>query len=325
MIKRIAHLNLEETKQWMASDLYHQVCSDYYFTEKSLEYNREYFGSDYHDYSIIYFDKAIPILAIYAIFKGQVFEYYTWPVTIHVLRVASADARNDAYKNAVAYIESTAKNRGIQQLRYYSNSYFDGSLIHKITASKVQYHSIIDLELTVQAIKSNVRRRYKSFINWGEKNLTTIIVNQDNPDRNKFLDYKNFHFETSGRKTRSDRSWEIQFEMIQNGTAYLTLCYLGQKLVSGNLCLHGHLTAFYGVGVNDRALMAENIPVGHYPIFASIIHAKKIGLRLFNMNKVEFDRADIKLNQLAVFKSGFTASLPSVIAHTVNFSESNES
>jgi hypothetical protein len=100
---------------------------------------------------------------------------------------------------------------------------------------------------------------------------------------------------------------------------------LSQKLVSGNLCLHGYETAFYGVGVNDRSLMAEHIPVSHYPIFASIIHAKKIGLKRFYMNKVEFNRADNKLNQLAVFKSGFTASLPATLAHTVNFLQADES
>lgn len=325
MIKRIAELNAKEQMLWKASELYRQICSDYYFTEKSLEYNREYFGTEYHDYSLIAFNKGTPVLALYAVFKEEIFEYYSWPITIHALKEAPPDTLNDAYKNVIACIESIAKRGVVKVLRYYDNAYFNSSLIHEISASKVQYHSIINLELSVEAIKSNVRRRYKSFINWGEKNLTTVLLDKENADYNLFLDYKNFHFETSGRKTRSDRSWEIQFEMIQNGSAFLTLCYLEKKLVSGNLCLHGHLTAFYGVGVNDRALMAEHLPIGHYPIFASILHAKKIGLKQFHMNKIEFNRADEKLNQLAVFKSGFTASLQSVVAHTVNLAEPHES
>lgn len=325
MIKRIADFNEREQSVWKESALYHQTQKGFYFLDKSLQYDREYFGDEYRDYSIVAFAKGVPVIAIHAHFNNTTFGFYTWPVTIHQLESAEPDSVNEAYKNVIAYIESLHKNGVIQGLSYYDNPYFNSAFIHDISTSKAQYHAIIDLTLSAQAIKSNVRRRYKNFINWGERNLTTVVLDRNNPDRQLFLDYKNFHIHTSGRQTRNDRSWDLQFEMLERGETFLTLCYLEGKLVSGNLCPHGSETAFYGVGVNDRPLMAENMPIGHYPIFASILHAQSIGLKRFHMNKIEFKRADEKLNQLAQFKSGFTSTLHSVIAQHVTFASTHES
>jgi hypothetical protein len=324
MIKRITDFNIEELLLWKSSELYRQVSADFYFTDKSLEYNNEYFGSAYQDYSFISSINGNPLIAIYAIFKEQTFEFYNWPVKIHTLQNANADDINLASKNAITYIEMLHKKGVINQLRYYDNAYFNGGFFHLVTDSKLQYHAIIDLKLSAQTIKSNVRRSYKSLINWGERNLTHVLLNKENPDHRLFLEFQNFHIKTSGRKTRSDRSWEIQFDMIRNGNAFLMLFYWNEKLVSGNLCLHGFETAFYGVAVNERSLMAERLPIGHYPIYSSILHAKKIGMNYFHMNKIEFHQEDKKLNQLALFKSGFASTYRCEVSHWVNFTKQHE-
>jgi lipid II:glycine glycyltransferase (peptidoglycan interpeptide bridge formation enzyme) len=101
----------------------------------------------------------------------------------------------------------------------------------------------------------------------------------------------------------------LQFESIKKNEAYLLLGYLSNKLVSGSLILYGKTKAYYGVGVYDRKLMAENIAVGHSNILASIYHAKKIGLDTINLGYISSLCENEKEKNIYSFKSGFTSTI----------------
>jgi hypothetical protein len=152
-------------------------------------------------------------------------------------------------------------------------------------------------------------------INWGLKNLRTIIVDRSSPSEELFEQFRQFHIEVAGRETRSKRSWDIQYEMLKEGETSLVLCYLDERLVSGAMCMNGLEVGYYGIAINNREMMAEKTPLGHWPVIASAQLAKKQGLKKYTMCEVNhtiygnYINDEEKWKQIELFKSGFATSM----------------
>ena len=175
--------------------------------------------------------------------------------------------------------------------------------------------AVVDLARDAAAIKAALRKSYKSLVNWGLNNLELRVLDAQRANRDAFLAFRDFHRAVSGRSTRSDETWEIQFEMIRHGEAYAVLGSRDSRLVSANLVQHSASEAYYGVGVYDREMMAQRVPLAHGPLFHSILHAREIGLRKFVLGDVGAS-PDEKLGNIARFKRGFaTAIEPGGWAH----------
>ena len=71
--------------------------------------------------------------------------------------------------------------------------------------------------------KTSIRKSFKSLVNWGMKNLEIKIMNSGSLNRENFLDFKKLHLQASGRQTRSDESWDRQYDAIQNNHAFAIL------------------------------------------------------------------------------------------------------
>jgi hypothetical protein len=131
------------------------------------------------------------------------------------------------------------------------------------------------------------------------------IVDHGNADLGSFLELRDFHRQVAGRSTRSDRTWELQFELIrQRGAFALLASHLG-TLVSGTLILHSTSRAYYGVGVYDRALMAQGKPMAHAALYRSILHCRDIGLTRFDLGETG-PVDDPKIAGIRRFKAGFS-------------------
>ena len=72
-----------------------------------------------------------------------------------------------------------------------------------------------------QPFSKSIRSSYKSLVRWGQKNLSFSHVNKDNPCRDSFLQVKAFHKKIAGRTTRSDATWNIQYEMLKRDSVKL--------------------------------------------------------------------------------------------------------
>jgi len=189
-------------------------------------------------------------------------------------------------------------------------------LIDSQLSSQIEIEAYINLNQPEDLIRSNVRKSYKSLINWGYGNLKLIVINKSNPDKDNFYKFKKFHVEVAGRQTRSNYSWDLQYKAILEGKAFLVLGYNKDLLVSGAHIIHGTDVAYYGVAVNDRGLMAENKPLGHAILFKSIIYAKEIGLQKFILGNIETSN-DNKINDIIKYKKGFTNTLASKAKYLV--------
>ena len=155
---------------------------------------------------------------------------------------------------------------------------------------------------------SNMRKSYKSLINWGHKNLRVETIKHNRLDSNLFNDFKEFHRHVSGRKTRSDLTWDIQYEMIKNAHAELILAYLNDDLVAGSFIADFGIQSIYFTGVYNRDLFKHGI--SHYLIYKSIVESFHRGKTLFfSLGDFDAGITDNKWFNIQFFKKGFCKDL----------------
>ena len=239
--------------------------------------------------------------------KDNILSFFGEPLYIIDNNEHSANL-NLAYNVFYKKLSSIKKGQGLNKIYMYENTKIISKFCDSIISNSHNYQMYIDLSQSEELIKMNIRKSFKSLINWGKKNLQIDIIDSNNLDKIKFNSFKDFHVKVSGRKTRSDKTWDLQYDAIRNNEAYLTLGNLNGVLVSGAYIAHGTDIAYYGVAVNDRELMAENLPIGHSILFQSIILAKKKGLNKFIVGDYNFVE-DEKINAITKYKKGFVNSM----------------
>lgn len=170
-----------------------------------------------------------------------------------------------------------------------------------------------DLSVDEAVLSRNVRKSYKSLINWGRRELTLRYVNAETPDRSLYDAFKQLHFVVAGRETRSQASWDAAFEWIERGHAELALGYMQDgALVAGTMFRDGDSTSRYTTGAYDRSKFDK--PLSHWPVFDAMLRAKARGCRHAELGAVPAHGAvDAKEYQIGQFKKGLTGRLRSTI------------
>jgi hypothetical protein len=210
------------------------------------------------------------------------------------------------------------RSRGAHSIRLPDDASLVTGLPVRATTVHEAHVAFVDLADEEQEIVRRTRKSYRSLVNWGRRSLTLRLVDARDPDPLAFESFRQFHARVAGRRTRSDASWAAQHRALVEGRAFLMLAYLGTStseaaaspaLVSGNYVILGGQEAYYGVSVNDRELMANRVAVGHWPLLASILEARRCGMRSFNLGVVGPEFATDKERGIAMFKRGFTDRL----------------
>lgn len=170
----------------------------------------------------------------------------------------------------------------------------------------VQYRAVVDITQSDDEIWRDIRRRFRTHINWGRQNLDISIVNSGNPDRAAFDAFQAFHADVAGRQTRPEESWNEMFKNLSAGRAELILARLARGLCAGTFTNYGKHMATYATGVYDRSLFEK--PISHWPMFLAIQRAKALGCRYYDIGEVFLnEKADPKERNIAFFKKGFTS------------------
>jgi hypothetical protein len=319
IVRFLKDLSLDEMTSLKQSDLWKIIYNTYLYTSLNLSYEMEYYGYDYIDYSLIVFINSIPILACFAYCKHGKFQFFESPGRIisHKGYDYSGSVINTAHKLLLQKLNTLFIKEHFTECSFFYNPFFISEFCEKIERTDLEHTAVIDLTLSEAEIKSNIRKSYKSLVNWGEKNLIIKILDSTSFCANSFSDFKKFHIATSGRQTRNDKTWDLQADAIKNNEAYLILGYFDSKLVSGSFILYGNKTAAYGVGVYDRELMAQKIPLSHFTIMKSVLYAKSKGLALFDLGLITPKPDDEKYNNIAKFKKGFSSFVNCIVKYTV--------
>lgn len=177
-----------------------------------------------------------------------------------------------------------------------------------------------NLQQSEEEIHKQLRQSYKALVNQGNREIQFSYITNDTVSRSKFNEFQAFHKQVSGRQTRSIQSWDIQFEMIQKGTAELIMGYLEPYgLVSSGLFNDYGLTTSYAVGVYNRDLFDK--PLAHANVYQGLIRAKDRGQTRFNLGIVpSYSAEQEKEYNIGKFKKGFSKGLSYFIEWSIPIS-----
>ena len=175
---------------------------------------------------------------------------------------------------------------------------------------RITHDLFLDLRPELAAIKSCLRKSYKSLITSGRREWTVGVM--DSPDAEVWAEFKQLHFEVSGRHTRSQETWDLQLEQIGQEETLLVFLREGEgRMVGGGFFQFTRDEALYSVAAYDRNLFHK--PLGHVVQGAAIEEFKRRGVRWYKIGR-RFFPGDVpapteKEISISDFKSGFASHL----------------
>lgn len=156
-------------------------------------------------------------------------------------------------------------------------------LLNKVARTKPVFFQIIDLNNDTSSMKSNIRKSYKSLINWGIRELQPKVFDATNITWELMDEFRQLHIHEAGRETRSVDSWRQQFNMVKAGDAFVVFGSNKDKLVSAGLFMHSKTNCYYGVSASRRDLFEK--PMFHSLMWTAVLHGKELGCKWFEVGE----------------------------------------
>ena len=189
------------------------------------------------------------------------------------------------------------------------------SLWHKILLQHnlkchISRELFTDLKLDYLDLRKYYRKSYKSLISKGSRILNSHKLKGN--DKSVWEEFKLLHFKAAGRKTRSDRSWDLLLNEISNNDSSFYYCTDKKGvMVGGSFIMKNDFEAVYAVAAYDRELF--NLPIGHFLqdfIIQDLLQTNKKWYRLGRkFHEMDMDSPSNKEIQIGKFKSGFSTEL----------------
>ena len=178
---------------------------------------------------------------------------------------------------------------------------------------EIRWTKSINTNKKKEILWSDIRKSYKSPINKGLKEQTFQVIDYLNLDYDKFKLIQDLHFKISGRKTRSNKSWDLQYASIKNDNSFAFISFDEKKndLLSAVYFYKSNHHAYYGTGLYTEE-SKKNL-YGYSLIWKAILYCIERGINLcelddnvkFNWMK-HFEKKQINISFL---KSGFGGDL----------------
>lgn len=223
--------------------------------------------------------------------EGGEYELSSYGLPVLYLENRSYGGRKlrKAYKLFKAEIELLIEQYSVKSIIYQDIldggkfSYFGGYLMSKGGQAVSSFSQILDLSMSSDELRYNIRKSYRSLVSWGEKNLKLRALCSENISVDDMEQFRLLHHHASGRETRSRQTWDIQYEMIQQGEAFAIFGELDGALVTAVLCPYSPKHCYYGVSASKRELFSK--PLSHALIWNAILYAKDLGCERFELGQ----------------------------------------
>lgn len=293
------------------------------------QYYQEYYKENFRDLSfIILDDKRVLGYVLCAALNGQL----TLPeggIKVSLFTELLPNEKKKIYQVILDKLCTLAQENHCQKIVFKDSLYMDklspvGELLFN---NRFQSLLTFDMQIDyanfdVNSYYASLRKSYKSLVNWGRKELKVSYLNQDNPDLNMLKKFQEFHQKISGRKTRSDESWLLQYQMIQEGMAELILAEYNDTLVAGSLYADYGDTSVYFTGVYERDLFEYGI--SHFLLYEGICRSYERGNTTgFSLGHFDTDIQDSKWYNIQFFKKGFCGKFEPTILWSRDLMNSN--
>ena len=295
------------------------------YTIKSLEYENYYSFSnskDYLDISIIITSNniAVGIWPLTLSLKHKDFDLTSQGQKILspiFLENVNIKERKKLYLKCYNSLKSLCNKYKVKEIKSLDifvdkqiNSVSDWHLLflNDNAEISVNYAMFAYLSDGIEKYRKNIRKSYKPLINQGLKFWTVRKLFNEN--KLVWLEFKKLHFKVSGSKTRSEETWQRQYQSILIGEAFLIyLLNDNNEMIGGAYFTLSKNEAVYSIGAYDRKLFDK--PIGHviqYVAIEEFIQRKidwyKIGLITNDKNKISEKNKSIQ-----VFKNGFSSHI----------------
>ena len=201
----------------------------------------------------------------------------------------------------IQYLEDVYINKNISDWGKY--------LLSKNTKTQIRNDMYLDLTLTNSEIWTLIRKSYKSLINKAAKKYEALFLFSD--DRFIWDKFKLLHYMEAGKITRSEQSWNKQYENIRYKKAILCYCYEGDQMIGGAFFDLSKDEAFYSVAAYESKFRKN--PISHFIIYSSVIKIKSLGIKKLNFGEINYNDANdlqnIKESNIQKFKNGFVSNI----------------
>jgi len=166
---------------------------------------------------------------------------------------------------------------------------------------------LIDLRKSEANLKKELRRNHRRNILKGKEFKVSVYAKENIKDE-IFCEYKKMHHKAAGRKTRTDKTFELMLKWIKEGWAFLAVVEFNGKKIGFE---------YYSVYKNNvYGFSAANDPdFGHLPIrhtleWEAILWMKKQGFSFYEIGlqqykPLPYDFPSKKQLNISHFKKGF--------------------
>ncbi len=183
-----------------------------------------------------------------------------------------------------------------------NSNYLKYYLLNKMS-KKTLIELAIDLEEDLENIWSSLRKSYKPLIN---KNSKIYSVSKDCTSEIWDL-CKELHIACSGKQTRSDKTWQTQWEAIKSRQAIVYFIELNNKIIGFAYFIYDKVVASYFSAAYQRSNQSDQ-SLGHLILWEAISDLKKRGIKNLYLGSYTIDLIDgnTKISNIISFKTGFS-------------------
>lgn len=179
-----------------------------------------------------------------------------------------------------------------------------------VKKNNIEYELFLKINKKFDEISKNFRKGTKSSIKQSESLWIIEIILKKNDKTWK--EFRNLHFLASGRITRSEKSWKIQYENLINGSSFLiSLRNKDGKMIGGGFFSCSRDECEYSTAAYDRKLFDK--PIGHVVQKIAIkemikrkIKWYRIGIKALESNQIKPTKKEYSIS---LFKEGFSSDI----------------
>lgn len=272
------------------------------------------YGDALLDQTFAVIDRGRPLTLVPCSIHDGIIDNLGQPIKVFMGMGADASAASKVVDETFAELERIGERHSVSETRIVTPAEpslgpLAAACLKAGFVATASFDAVCDLTFEEAQLFGALRRRFRSFVNWGKANLQLQYVNKGSPGRAAFDEYQRFHMKVAGRSTRPQASWDRMYDWIVLGGGELTLGYLVEsgELVAGTMIVDGSETAYYASGVYDRERFDK--PIAHWPMFHAILRARARGLKRFDVGSIpQPGSASAKEEQIGYFKRGFATS-----------------
>jgi len=167
---------------------------------------------------------------------------------------------------------------------------------------------IIDLRKPIEELEANLRRNHRRNIKKASDFKFRIYTEKD-ITREIFNAYKEMHHKAAGRKTRSNKTFELMYDWLRKGLAFLSVVELNNNKI-GFEYYNVYKNNVYGNSAANDPEFEERFPIRHFLEWKSIQWMKSQGFSFYEIGLQQYgtlfhDFPDKKQLDISHFKKGF--------------------